>query len=186
MTGESLATVVTNIIDKFKIKEIVITIMIICGILLFAPKKLISILGLLEWRDSYRSYIGVTLLFGLVCCLIWVLSWSMSRVNNEFRLSQKISRKYLKRTISTKEKEYLIENFFNRQNNEFDTTATLDVTSGYILPLKNACIIYKSGMATYNQAMWAYNLEPNVRVYLNKAVRRKKIIINSTGYIWKL
>lgn len=177
----------TNIVDKLKIKEIITALLIVCIIILFVPEKFISILGLVEWRDTHRTEIGGTLLFCGVLCLIWIIMWIANKVNNGDGAAKRVSRAYLKKLISTDEKVFLINHFFNRNTNEFDSCGYVDMTSGYLAPLTNAMIIYQATKVGHGVKRWAYNLQPDVRIYLNRAVKKGKITVFEDGrYIWKL
>lgn len=61
------------------------------------------------------------------------------------------------------------------------------MTSGYLTPLTNAMIIYQATRVGHGVKRWAYNLQPDVRIYLNRAVKKGKITVFEDGrYIWKL
>lgn len=176
-----------NIVDKLKIKEVITALLIVCIIILFVPEKFISTLGLVEWRDVHRTEIGGTLLFCGVLCLIWIITWIFNKVNSDDSAAKRVSRAYLKKLISTDEKVFLIEHFFNRDKNEFDSCGYVDMTSGYITPLVNAMIIYQATRVGHGVKRWAFNLQPGVRMYLNKAVKKGKIAVSRDGkYIWNL
>ena len=182
---DSALKVISTIIEKFKLKELILAVLIVCCVILFVPTDFISILGLERWRDEHRSIIGLILLFCAVCCLIWLFSCLKSRFWSFERQAQKVSREYLKKMISSHEQDFLIQNFFDFERNEFKPTARLDMTSGYIAPLENAYIITRaSNMGRLNY--WAYDIQPNVRLYLNKAVKEGKIVITQQGYRWLL
>lgn len=176
-----------NIVDKLKIKEIISALLIVCVIILFVPENFISTLGLVEWRDIHRTEIGGTLLFCGVLCLIWLIMWIANKVNSGNGAAKRVSRAYLKKLISTDEKGFLINHFFNRETNEFDSCGYVDMTSGYVTPLTNAMIIYQATRVGHGVKRWAFNLQPDVRIYLNKAVKKGKIVVFNDGqYIWKL
>lgn len=182
---ETLANTLSVLIDKFKIKELILAILIVCGVILFAPVKFISVLGLEHWRDTYRSTIGLILLFCAVCCLIWFFTYLKNCFFSYERQAIKISRTYLKNTISAQEQEFLITHFFDFDRNEFKPTAKLSMTNGHVGALEHAYIICKAS-ETGHYSCWAYMIQPNVRIFLNKAVNNKKIIVTQQGFEWKL
>lgn len=48
------------------------------------------------------------------------------------------------------------------------------MTSGYLSPLVNATILYQPTTIGYNIEEKTFNLQPNVRMYLNRAVKEGK------------
>lgn len=60
-----------KVMDKVHIKEIAFSVLVVCGIILFAPDTFMEILGLFLWRNKYRSMVGLIFLFCLTCCIIW-------------------------------------------------------------------------------------------------------------------
>lgn len=179
--------ILASLVDKLKIKEVITALLIVCLITLFVPESFISTLGLVEWREVHRTEIGGTLLFCGVLCLIWTIIWIFNKINNGDGAAKRVSRAYLKKLISTDEKDFLIKHFFNRDTNEFDSCGYVDMTSGYLTPLVNAMIIYQATRVGHGVKRWAFNLQPDVRMYLNKAVKKGKIVVSRDGqYIWKL
>ena len=170
----SALKVISTIIEKFKLRELILAVLIVCCAILFVPDDFISILGLERWRDEYRSIIGLILLFCAVCCLIWLLSYLKSRLLSRERLQRKRAVHYLKNVISSQEKEFLIRNFYNDKTNEFDKVAYLDMRDGHIVPLANAYILTIAAEVGA-PSCWAYMVQPNIRLYLKKALKRKKI-----------
>lgn len=65
-----------------------------------------------------------------------------------------------------------------------DNMARVDMTSGNVVSLTKDYIIYTGIRMGRGHNIWFYNLHPNVREYLNKAVRRKKIVVGKNGYTW--
>ncbi|MBD5499428.1 MAG: hypothetical protein HDR11_17055 [Lachnospiraceae bacterium] len=176
-----------NIIDKLKVKEVVTALLITCIVILFVPDKFLETLGIVDWRNGHRTEIGGTLLICSILCLIWIVTWIFNEVRNGDWAAKRVSRAYLKRLISTDEKEFLIKHYFNFDTNEFDSCGKVDMTSGYLAPLTQAMIIYQATRVGHGVNHWAFNLQPDVRLYLNKAVRRGKIVVYRDGqYKWNL
>ncbi len=178
--------ILANIIDKMKVKEVVTALLIVCAVILFVPDKII-ILGLVEWRNAHRSKIAGILLISGVLCLIWVVTWFFNKIRSGNSAAKRMSRSYLKKLISNDEKDFLIEYFFNSDTREFNSCGYVDMTSGCLAPLVNAMIIYQATKVGYGLGYWAFNLQPNVRIYLNKAIKRGKIVVSENGeYKWNL
>lgn len=183
---ESALNVIGKLVDKLKIKEIIVSLLIAGIFILFAPDRFINTLGLEIWRETYRSHIGAVVLVCGIFCLIWIIVWLKNKIFNSYFAYMRVSRGYLKKIISNEEKEFLIRNFYNFDHGEFNSTAKLDITSGNVYLLQNAYIIAPSAKASASPSHWAYCLQPNVRMYLNKAVKKKKVVITGSGYTWKL
>ena len=154
---------------------------------LFVPDKFLEILGLVDWRNIHRTEIGGTLLVCGILCLIWIITWVFNAIRSGNGAAKRVSRAYLKKLISNDEKEFLISHYFNLDTNEFDSCGRVDMTSGYLAPLAQAMIIYQATKVGHGVGHWAFNLQPDVRVYLNKAVKRGKIVVSRDGqYKWNL
>lgn len=172
--------------DKLRIKEFVIALLIAGCFILFAPDKFLDTLGLRGLRNTYKGYIGAGVLICAIFCIIWALGWIKKKIVFSSLNYMRVSRGYLKKIISTEEKEFLIRHFYNSDTNEFNSTAKLDITSGNILLLSNANIITQASKAANSPSHWAFCLQPNVRIYLNKAIKKGKIVVNRNGYKWNL
>ncbi|MEY8491507.1 super-infection exclusion protein B [Lachnospiraceae bacterium 29-91] len=179
--------ILANIIDKLKVKEVITALLIACIVILFVPDRFLGMLGLVDWRNKHRTEIGGVLLFCGILCLIWIVTWIFNSVRSGNRAAKRVSRSYLKKLISTDEKEFLIRHYFNCDTNEFDSCGKVDMTSGYLAPLTQAMIIYQATRVGRGVNHWAFNLHPDVRIYLNKAVKRGKIVVSRNGeYKWNL
>lgn len=175
-----------KVMDKLHIKEMAFSVLVVCGIILFAPDAFMETLGLFWWRNQYRSMVGLIFLFCLTCCFVWVFIYLKGEVSHgNWRLNI-ITRKYLKSIISEEEKNFLIKHYYDSGTKEFFNTTRVDMTSGNVVSLANAYIIYTGTRMGRGPHSWSYNLQPNVRRYLNKAVRRKKIIVQGDRYTWNL
>ena len=101
---------------------------------------------------------------------------------------KRIAIKYLKNTISSEEKDFLIAHYYDPEMKEFSNTARVDMTSGNVVSLTSAYIIFTGTRMGYGPTDWSYNLRPNVRKYLNKAICKKKIVVSRDGdeYTWNI
>lgn len=178
---------ISKLVDMLKIREIVVGLLIAGVFILFAPVKFLDILGLQVWRDTYRSHVGTVVLICFILCLIWIMVWIRNKIVYSAFSYMKISRSYLKKTISTEEQAFLIRHFYNIELGEFNSTAELDITSGNVALLQNAYIISRaSNLSTRGASRWAYFLQPNVRIFLNRAIKRKRIVVDGNKFTWKL
>ena len=69
-----------KVMDKIHIKEIAFSVLVVCGIILFAPDVFMEKLALFLWRDKYRSMVGLIFLFCLTCCVIWIFIFLKNQV----------------------------------------------------------------------------------------------------------
>lgn len=175
-----------KVMDKIHIKEIAFSVLVVCGIILFAPDAFMEALGLFLWRNKYRSMVGLIFLFCLTCCIVWLFIYLKKELSHGNWRLRRVTRKYLKYLISTEEKNFLIQNYYDPKTKEFSNTARVDLTSGNVASLASAYIIYTGTKMGHGPTSWSYNLQPDVRIYLNKAVHRKKIVIGRNGYTWDL
>jgi hypothetical protein len=137
------------------------------GLILFLPADLISQIGLAEFRDSYRTYLGA--LFIGSACLVSVHSifglapivgrklkmWSFSRT----------TRGYLK-TLTKDEKEFLRPYIIDGQN-----TRNESIYNGIANGLEGKGLIYKASMVTIPGSpgmRLPFNMQPYVRRLLTK------------------
>lgn len=183
---ESILALVGKVVDKLKIKELITVLLIVGVLILFSPDKFLNIFGLLVWRNTYRSCIGGVVLVCTVLCFVWIIIWVRNKIFFSEFAYLRTSRNYLKKIISNEEKEFLIKNFYNFDHGEFASTAKLDITSGNVLLLQNAYIIAPAAKVRNSPTYSAYCIQPNVRLYLNKAIKKNKIIVTAKGYTWKL
>ena len=180
-----------KVMDKIHIKEIAFSVLVVCGIILFAPDVFMEKLGLFLWRDKYRSMVGLIFLFCLTCCVIWIFIFLKNQVMQIGHWNWRVKRiaiKYLKNTISSEEKDFLIAHYYDPEMKEFSNTARVDMTSGNVVSLTSAYIIFTGTRMGYGPTDWSYNLRPNVRKYLNKAICKKKIVVSRDGdeYTWNI
>ena len=181
---EAFLNLIAKFIDKLKIKEVILAILIVGIVVLFVPVDIIRILGLNDWRDKYRSIIGLIILFCSLCCLIWFFTFLKDKLFPVEKKTAKFAKKYLKKLISSQEKEFLINNFYNFEVGEFAVTAHVDMLDGCVTSLTNAFIIYRASNIGYGPSDWSYNLQPVAQRYLNKAIYKKEIIITQKEYRW--
>lgn len=178
-----------KVMDKIHIKEITFSVLVVCSVILFAPDIFMDTLGLFTWINDHRSKVGLIFLFCLTCCTVWMFIFFKNQMinisNGNWRL-KRVTRKYLKSTISSEEKDFLISHYYDPDTREFSNTARVDMTSGNVVSLTNAYIIYTGTRMGRGPTNWSYNLQPNVRKYLNKAVRKNRIVVRNDGYIWNL
>lgn len=93
-----------NIIDKLKVKEIIVALLIAGTFILYASDNILSTLGLEIWRDKYRSHIGAAVLLSFVLCLIWIVIFIKGTILKSTLPFVIKTRKYLKKSFQQKNK----------------------------------------------------------------------------------
>ena len=183
---EKLFEVIAIFVEKLKIKEIVIALLLAALVILFSPEKVLSILGLLAWREKYRGIIGAILLICTILGLVWLISMILDGIKGT-RSTNGYLKRYIKKFISYEEKEFLIKNFYNYELEEFNVSSKVSMISGCVSALVNAKIIYQATSMAHDVNRWPYNLYPYVRIYLNKALKKKRIIVKDENHWeWKI
>lgn len=183
----SMLELFSKAMDKIPIKQIAFFILVVSGIILFAPDSFVETLGLLLWRNEYRSNVGLIFLFCLTGCIVWLFIFLINQILQSDWRYRRVARKYLKTLISREEIAFLIHNYYDPGANEFINMARVDMTNGNVTSLTAANVIYRaSNMGQHGLSKWSYNLQPDVRVYLNKAIRKKRIVVGIDGYTWNL
>ena len=183
---EKMYEVMAIFIEKLKIKELVIALAFAAIIILFLSEDMLNILGLFEWREKYRGGIGATLLICTILCFIWSISMLLD-IARGTRHTNGYIKKYLKKMISNEEKEFLIKNYYNYELKEFNVTSMVNIINGCVSALVNAQLIYRATNMGYDVSCWPYNLYPYVRIYLNRALKKRKLIIKDEDHWeWKI
>ena len=183
---ERFFVVLEKLFEKLKIKDIVISFLFAGIIILFFPISFINMLGLQTLRNKFRSTIGACVLICGMLCLIWFVYWIKRKI---LSLSYKIlftAKRYLKKIISIDEKAYLIAHFYDFDRNEFFSTSVLDITDGRTSLLENAYIIARTTDTTFDMLNFSFCIHPNVRLYLNRALKKRKIVITQDSLKWDL
>ena len=137
---------------------------IIAGFLLFGNSALLGTLGLKDFKEQYRSWIGLALVIssGLLCAHIIVEIWNKG--NNKFSTKRVVGagKKRLK-NLTQQEKEILNLYISNQTR-----TWSLDFTDGVVSGLESYKIIYRAGTMSNGGTYFSYNIQPWAWKYLNK------------------
>jgi hypothetical protein len=132
------------------------------AIVLFSPDVLVEKIGLLKYRDEYRTYfgIGVLLLIAIVIAKIIgaadekLIDWRLDRI-----------RKRRLRNLTDEEIQILSAYIARKTRTQY-----LSIQSGVVKGLVHDNIIYRSasvGSLEYGGAAFAHNIQPWAWNYLN-------------------
>ena len=92
----------------------------------------------------------------------------------------------MKKYMSTDEMELLISTYYNRNNNAFGSSGYIEYADGRKAALEGERIIYLASSMSHEFTMFAYNLEPYAREFLNKNLRNGNITIESNSFTYRL
>jgi hypothetical protein len=133
---------------------------VVAAIVLFTPDSVVNKLGLLQYRNQGKPYLGVVL---LVCITIAIASGigAVGSKINDYRF-WKARKKRLHR-LSAEEKQ-ILRAYIERQTRSLN----LSVTSGVVNGLEQETIIYRASNLGHLMAGFAYNIQPWAWDYLNE------------------
>jgi hypothetical protein len=116
---------IKSIVDKLKIKEVVGILFCTTLIITALPKEALSYLKLLEFRDKYQMYISLSLIITSAYYVFNILGFIGRFITTKIINERKVAIKYMKNEMSADEMQLLIETFYDKDNNTFNS-------SGYI------------------------------------------------------
>lgn len=141
-----------------------------CAVLLFAPEALVSTLGLLELRESYRPYLGVGLILSgsvLVAHGVAKLGAAAKNVISRWQKQRQQGKrieagKRAMASLTADEKAYLVPYILDGE-----TTCYHQLEDGVIASLEAKGIVYRASSVGRALTGFAYNLQPWAREYLS-------------------
>lgn len=139
-------------------------LLIIAGLVLWGPTWFISGLGLAQFIDAYRMYLGVVFLLFLAATLPSPIHWLASKGLGKIKEQRyKKAMKARLHDLSSDEKEAL--RFYIKNNTR---TQTLDCAAGVASALESAKIIYRASNVSQGHTNFAYNIQQWALDYLRK------------------
>lgn len=170
-----------KIFEKIEFKVIVMTIYIGSLILIFIPEKFIEMLGLLEFKNAWKTVISSVFLIITCYYLALFFEFIFKKIEKNF-INMKLY-KIMKR-LSLEEKQYLIE-FYNHKTKKFNTSNEFDISDAdaNLLVAKN--IIARGSNIAIQFSLFDYYLQPWAYEYLEKKLKNKTLIIEEKSFTWK-
>ena len=139
-------------------------LLLITGLVLWGPQWFVGGLGLDQFIETYRMYLGVVFLLFLAATLPtpiqWVASKAWARLQEQRHKKTRLARLH---DLSDDEKEVLRHYL---QNNT--RTHTLDCTDGVATALEHARIIYRASNLSQGYTDFAYNIQQWAHDYLRE------------------
>ena len=162
------------IVEKFKLKDIIAIILIVSFSITVMPDYLIIKLGLYDFTNKFRMYISLCLIISISYFVIILMGKLMTFVSSRIVNYKKIGIKYMKKDMSPDEMQLLVQTFYNKEENEFNSSGYIDISDGRKAALVNKHIIYLSAQVSYFDS-FAYNLQPYALKFLNKNLNNGNI-----------
>jgi hypothetical protein len=145
-------------------QRILWALLIIAGLVLWGPSWFVSGLGLGQFIDTYRMYLGVVFLLFLAATLPTPIQWVSTKAWEKL---QEIRHRKLRQArlhdLSSDEKEVL--RYYIDQDKR---TQILDYTDGIAPGLEHAKIIYRATNMSQAYTDFAYNIQSWALDYLRK------------------
>jgi hypothetical protein len=162
-----LVLTILVLIWKFFEKELEIVLVGFIGIsfvlsgLIFFPESIVNSLGLLEYREKTKIYLGISLLF----CFIAIITFLFIYMAGVFYLKKRQKRLHC---LTKHEKEILKRYIFNETRTDY-----FECNDGVIKGLEIESIIFRSSTISstrYGHGVFtfSYNIQPWAWDYLNK------------------
>lgn len=173
------------IIEKLKLKELFAILFIAALIITFLPIEMAEKIRILEFRETYQTYISLCLIAIGAYYILGVVNYIIRFVWRKFKNPKKIAIKYMKETMSPDEMGLLVEKFYDRENNMFRTTGYIEFSDGRKAALESKSILYRaSSMSEWYS--FAYNLQPYALEFLNRNLKQGNITIVGNGIQYRL
>jgi len=135
-----------------------------CGVLLFAGDEALDLLGLREFTENNRHWIGLAFLASAAIALVDGAKEVVGWVTNRFT-SAKLAKIRLKRLNSLTEEEKQILRYYIAKQTR---TNSLRIQDGVVQGLVTAGIIYQSGSLGDLHSGFSHNISEFAWKYLNE------------------
>lgn len=178
--------VIKSIVEKLKLKEIAAMVLIATIIITFLPNDWAQKLGIDVFRNSYQTYISLSMILTGSYYILCFLGWIKNLIWSKTHSWEKIAIKYMKENMSPDEMSLLIEAFYDHANNRFRSSGKIDYSDGRKAPLKSRHIIYlasRMGTMVYG---FSYNLQPYALDFLNRNLREGNIHVTDSEFKYQL
>ena len=175
---------IDTILNKLKIHQIIGMIfcvsLILTLMLILMPNSNLEIIGLSILKDKYQIYISLSLVATISYYLLEFIHCLSRFIMKKIHNPKRVAIKYIKNEISEDEMSLIITTFYNKQLNKFVSSGKIDINDGRKAALEYKNILYMASNISYGYTVFAYNLQPYVREFLNKSLRKGKIKIDIT------
>lgn len=177
--------VIKSIVEKLKLNELAVLLLIASLILTFLPEKQIIIMGLMGVRQ-YQMYISLLLIITLSYFTMIAIFNITKYTRNKFFGIEKRGIHYMKKNMSPEEMDLLKRVFYDSRKNLFNTSGTIELNDGLKAGLENKHVIYQASDLSTFYTEFPYNLQPYAREFLNKNLKNGNINIQSDPVEYRL
>lgn len=176
--------IIKEVLSKLKLIEFVMIVLITTSLFVFLPEDFLTKLSLLTFKNKYISYISFSFILSIAFFILEVIKLIQKKLRIKMHGIAKIATDYMKKWISKDEIEFLIETFYDDEENKFRSSGKADYTDGRRAALESQNIIYRASNISSGYTTFAYNLQPVILKYLNTNISKGKIVINKNQYKW--
>lgn len=144
--------------------KVALPIAVTLGLVLFLPDPFAGYLGITEFRDTYRIWVGVLFLLAVAALLsnaLWLFGRSAKSRFSTWRLLRAARRSLS--SLTNEEKEILREFVMSGK-----ASVTKEISGGAINLLANKQIVSRASTVSVIGTKWNYVLHPWARSYLEK------------------
>ena len=136
----------------------------VLGTLILAPDDWLRALGLAEFSNEYRTWLGLLLVLSTALLIVRLVTAVFRWSRQEVVLRRNVRRRRQRlHTLTGPERGILAK--YVKENTR---TQYLDVTDGVVRGLEAEQIIYRPASLSANYTVFAYNIQPWAWDYLNQ------------------
>jgi hypothetical protein len=117
--------IIKEIMSKLKLIEFVIIVLITSSLIIFLPEDFLTKLNLLSFRGKYISYISFSFILSIAFFILEIIKLIQKKIKSRLYGAAKIATDYLKKWISRDEIEFIIETFYNEEENKFRSSGKI-------------------------------------------------------------
>lgn len=170
-----------KVLEKIDLKIIIRTIYIGTLIFVFLPEKYIETLGLLDFKNTWKTVISSAFLL-ITCYYVAVLIEVIyQKIKDKFLM---IKLNEIMKKLSLEEKQYLVQ-FYNHETKKFNTSNLFNISDAVVNLLVAKTIISRGSNIATEFTTFDYYLQPWAQEYLEKKLKNKTLVIEMNRFTWK-
>lgn len=178
-------SIVTAIIDKLKIKEIIGILFIASIVITFLPDNVIHQLKLTDFRNEYQTSLTICIIITGSYYLLSLIKFIFSFFVKRMASPKKIALNYMKNGMSLDEKILLVQTFYDFDRKCFRLSGKLNVEDGRWQPLYQNRVIYQGSEIGDFIDGFSFNLQPYALDFLNEQLEKGNIKISENQALWR-
>lgn len=145
-----------------------------------------GILIILQYNNIKLDFILCIFVFSLsilaTCLITKIYAYIVSKVQ-----CYKTNRKSIRYLISLpqKENEYFVSLFYDKENNEFKSTAVCEIGNSILATLQSMLIVYRPSEYAEYMHFFGFSLTPYILYFLNNGIKTGKISVGKNFVVNK-